>query len=112
MNTRIFSASIFCAALLCPALLSGCAIPIPAGTRPEITQPLQEAQTSAEHHDYTDVGRQIAVAEAVPNQSPEERELVARVKWNLTASNMGNDNFAPIGPDPGPQMGPTMTNGR
>jgi hypothetical protein len=105
MNTRIFSASLFCTGLLCPALLAGCTVPIPVGTRPEIAQPLQEAQAFAERHDYADARIQILVAEAVPNQSDAEKEIVARVSWNITA---GNIHFPNTGGSPYGNGGPPM----
>jgi hypothetical protein len=94
MNIRIFSTSLFCA-----ALLGGCAVSIPAGTRPEIAQRLQAAQAFAERHDHIDVVAQLRAAEAVPNQSEAEKQTVARVAWSLTATNTDKSVFRDIAPN-------------
>src|SRR4051812_19898725 len=77
MNIRIFSASLYCAVVLCSA------IPASAGVRPEITKHLRMAQGMAQRAFFI-AQRQISEAEAVPNQTDEEKNAVAQVKARLS----------------------------
>ena len=80
MNTRILSGSLFCAALLCPALLSSCT----ANVRPEVATHLEAALVDARHDFSAGAMQQIAAAEAVPNQTDEEKNNVAQVKARVS----------------------------
>jgi hypothetical protein len=106
MSTRIFKASFFCIALTCPAFLAGCTsnIDIPSGTRSEIAQPLQEALNLHSSGSSAAAMQQLKTAEAVPNKTREENQLVARVEARVTGEAHERQNFQPWGPDIDPSQ--------
>jgi hypothetical protein len=75
MSTRILWTGLICAALL------GSAFPVAAAVRPEISQPLKEAVrlSQAIHPDKMAIAERIRTAEAVPNQTLNEKSYVNRV---------------------------------
>ena len=80
MSTRIFSAVMICAAFF--------ALPAAATVRPEIAQALQDAhrrvQGMSTPPNTFAAMKKIKTAEAVPNQTAEEKQAVARVKAFVT----------------------------
>ena len=89
MNTRIFSTSLFCVALL------GSVLPAAAAVRPEIAQALQDAHRfaqskSARPNTFAAI-KKIKTAEAVPNQTAEEKQAVTRMKAFVTGANSNSD---------------------
>jgi hypothetical protein len=73
MRTRIILAGLIGAALLS-------AVPAGARIRVEISWPLMNARASESHGDITHAMRQVRAAEAVPDQTGEEKTAVAHVK--------------------------------
>ena len=91
MSTRVFRPILFCAALLCPAFLSACT----ANVRPEVAKLLEAALVDARHDSSAGAMQQIAAAEAVPNQSPQEKQAVAEVKDHIITGNVATYIFDP-----------------
>ncbi len=86
MNTRIFLASLFCVAMLGT-------LPATATVRPEIAQALQDAHRFAQSKSAPPntfaAMKKIKTAEAVPNQTAEEKQAVARVKAFVAGQSAG-----------------------
>jgi hypothetical protein len=82
VNTRIFSASLFCVALACLTIPASAQWP---AVRPEIAQHLIIAGFSPPVY----AKKEISAAEAVPNQTAEEKRRVAGAKAML----MGDFGF-------------------
>ncbi|HXF78350.1 MAG TPA: hypothetical protein VN598_05785 [Usitatibacter sp.] len=83
-------------AALCAALTLG-AIAMPAhaeGVRPEVGKPLQEAQRLIKARKGREAMAEIAKAEAVPNRTAYENQIIAQMK--AAASSGSGDNDATI----------------
>jgi len=74
MNTRIFSASLFCVAVLCSA------VPASAAMRTAIAGRLQQARFWEFKGSLALAMERLRAAEAVPNQTDEEKDAVAHLK--------------------------------
>ncbi|HVZ27121.1 MAG TPA: hypothetical protein VG798_00560 [Rhizomicrobium sp.] len=74
MSTRIILAGLLGVALLASA------IPASARIRVAISAPLMNARGAESHGDIAAAMRAVKAAEAVPNQTDEEKEAVAHVK--------------------------------
>ena len=83
-------------AALCAALaLGAAAISAHAeGVRPEVGKPLQEAQKLIKAHKGREALSEIAKAEAVPNRTAYENQIIAQMK--AAASSSSGDNDATI----------------
>jgi hypothetical protein len=80
MNTWIFPTSLFCVALLC---VPACTSIDLSGTRPEIAQPLKQAETFWRRGQQAAAMESLKAAEAVPNQTADEKGTVARVRTTV-----------------------------
>lgn len=83
-------------AVLCAALaLAAASMPAQAeGVRPEVGKPLQEAQKLIKAHKGREAMAEIAKAEAVPNRTAYENQIIAQMK--AAASSSSGDNDATI----------------
>ena len=83
-------------AVLCAALaLAAASMPAQAeGVRPEVGKPLQEAQKLIKAHKGREAMAEIAKAEAVPNRTAYENQIIAQMK--AAASSSAGDNDATI----------------
>jgi hypothetical protein len=89
---RIFLSGVFCAGLLCACAST---VTIPPDVRPNIAQPLQQAQILYRGGFSVSAMSRIKDAEAVPNQSDAEKEVVAEVKTRITGGQRsGSAGFA------------------
>jgi hypothetical protein len=77
MNIRILSTSLFCVALLG---LPACTAINFSGMRPEIAQPLVRAEALWRRGQQTVAMESLKVAEAVPDQTEDEKGAIARVR--------------------------------
>jgi hypothetical protein len=89
MNIRILSTSWFCVALLSSAAC--------AAVRPEISQPLQDARTLAQHEQFLAAEKTLEAAKAVLNQTNEEKSAVAKVKARIIGQHAGADRRMYLG---------------
>ncbi|HWY61575.1 MAG TPA: hypothetical protein VNW15_06715 [Rhizomicrobium sp.] len=93
MNIRIFSTVMICAAFF--------ALPAAATLRPEVAQALQDAHrmvqgTPSPPNTFAAM-KKIKTAEAVPNQTAEEKQAVARMKAFVIGNSgdwSGDPNFS------------------
>jgi hypothetical protein len=88
-------------AVLCAALLAGAGAGFDAnaqgkaeGVRPEVGKPLQAAQALVKQHKGREAMAEIAKAEAVPNRTAYENQVIAQMK--AAASSAAGDNDATI----------------
>ena len=83
-------------AALCAALaLAAASMPAQAeGVRPEVGKPLQAAQELIKRHKGREAMAEIAKAEAVPNRTAYENQIIAQMK--AAASSSSGDNDATI----------------
>ncbi|MEP7069763.1 MAG: hypothetical protein ABI789_11000 [Usitatibacter sp.] len=84
-------------AVLCAALLAGTAAGFDArgeGVRPEVGKPLQAAQALVKARKGREAMAEIAKAEAVPNRTAYENQVIAQMK--AAASSGSGDNDATI----------------
>jgi hypothetical protein len=87
--------------VLCAAVMFGASAGFDAGAqqppnsvRPEVGKPLQAAQAFVKQRKGREAMAEIAKAEAVPNLSPYERQIIAQMK--AAASSAAGDNDATI----------------
>ncbi|HUL97815.1 MAG TPA: hypothetical protein VLT89_17525 [Usitatibacter sp.] len=89
---RIASHVVLCAGL---ALAAGGNLALAADTvRPEVGKPLQAAQALIKQHKAREAMGEIAKAEAVPNRTPFENQVIAQMK--AAAASASGDNDATI----------------
>src|ERR1700675_1965169 len=88
-------------AFLCAALVAGAAAGFDAnaqgkaeGVRPEVGKPLQAAQALVKQRKGREAMAEIAKAEAVPNRTAYENQVIAQMK--AAASSAAGDNDATI----------------
>jgi len=85
-------------ALLCALLAAGALAALPAGAadsvRPEVGKPLQAAQALIKQHRGREAMAEISRAEAVPNRTAFENQVIAQMK--AAASSSMGDNDATI----------------
>ena len=92
MNRRLAAV---CAALVSLGLAFGAqAQPKAEGVRPEVGKPLQAAQALVKQRKGREAMAEIAKAEAVPNRTPYENQIIAQMK--AAASSASGDNDATI----------------
>jgi hypothetical protein len=91
-------------AVLCVALMLGAAAAFDAGAqgkgdsvRPEVGKPLQAAQALVKQRKGREAMAEIAKAEAVPNRTPYENQVIAQMK--AAAASSAGDNDATIKAD-------------
>jgi hypothetical protein len=83
--------------VLCAALMFGAGVGLDAkaeGVRPEVGKPLQAAQALVKQRKGREAMAEIAKAEAVPNRTPYENQVIAQMK--AAASSSAGDNDATI----------------
>ena len=83
-------------AVLCAGLMLGAsaAFDVSAqreGARPEVGKPLQEAQRLLKQRKAREAMAEIAKAEAVPNLTPYERQIIAQMKASAASATGDND---------------------
>jgi hypothetical protein len=99
MNTPIRSTRLFCVGLLGLALCACTTTIDVSGMRPEIARPLSQAENFWQLGDPSAARDSVKAAEAVPNQTADEKQKVASVEALVTHNdNYQNSNFPPRGP--------------
>src|SRR3954470_20619816 len=87
-------------AVLCAALMVGAAVfkagaqPPPNSVRPEVGRPLQAAQAFVKQRKGREAMAEIAKAEAVPNRTAYENQIIAQMR--AAAASYSGDNDATI----------------
>src|SRR5258708_19739361 len=92
-------------AVLCAGLMLGASASFEAlaqakgeGARPEVGKPLQAAQSLLRQRKAREAMAEIAKAEAVPNLTPYERQIIAQMKASAASATGANDPTLPTTP--------------